>query len=61
MRSSDMPINETDAERMLKEEDCLFTREHLEECRKDNRIPLFTWGGVDFFLSIMLQASTKKK
>lgn len=46
-----MQVTLKDAHRMLKEPDCLFTYSHLCECRKDPALMLFTWSGIDFYLT----------
>lgn len=56
-----MPIDTQHAEAMLKLDDCPFTREWFEECKKDSTKILFVWSGIDIFVSRMLEATTTKQ
>lgn len=54
-----MPIDLKHALLMLEEKDCPFTLQDLEERKKDNSKPLFTWSGIDMYLIINVEAKTK--
>ena len=54
-----MPIDLHHAELMLSEVDCPFTRDQLEACKLDNSKPLFTWAGIDMYLTLKLDARKK--
>lgn len=55
-----MPIDLQHAEAMLKEEECPFTREHLESCKEKGGQVLFTWCGIDMYLTLPLRAESTK-
>lgn len=58
-KNKNMPIDLKHALLMLEEKDCPFTLQDLEERKKDNSKPLFTWSGIDMYLIINVEAKTK--